>query len=138
MAIGNLTITTDTATCGRLASTFYRQGVGADAVCVVTNRTRGSVTYNQDTCGGDSGGPLIAFDGTGTEFGAQVGIVSWGGSSCPIPLGVYTRVIDHTRWILDNIATARGTPVPPSAARRTAPRPRALALALLLLAATLF
>lgn len=134
MAIGNLTVTNDTATCDRLAQTFYRQGVGDDAVCIVTNRTRGSVTYNQDTCRGDSGGPVIAFDGTGTEFGAQVGIVSWGGA-CPSPLGIYTRVIDHTRWILDNVASARGTPVPSSGSRRLVPTARTILVTLLFIGA---
>lgn len=60
----------------------------------------------QDSCGGDSGGPLMkAF-----SFGAPpryfiVGVVSFGPKDCavkPIP-GVYTKISDYMLWILDNV-----------------------------------
>ncbi|XP_065210172.1 trypsin-1-like [Planococcus citri] len=57
----------------------------------------------QDTCRGDSGGPLhINLDGLGTM--KVVGIVSWG-TNCGDPgyPGVYTRIDRYKRWINDNI-----------------------------------
>jgi secreted trypsin-like serine protease len=56
-------------------------------------------TDGRDTCGGDSGGPILRRD---AEFGwVQVGIVSFGVGSCgqaALP-GVYTRLALYTDWI---------------------------------------
>ncbi|EHU8076731.1 trypsin-like serine protease [Vibrio cholerae] len=51
---------------------------------------------NQDSCRGDSGGPLIV-----TSTGAQLGIVSWGGPVCAQnnTYGVYTNVSYFADWI---------------------------------------
>lgn len=49
----------------------------------------------KDSCGGDSGGPLIA-------YGCQVGIVSWGIGCATDTYGVYTRVSSFTTWINKN------------------------------------
>ena len=60
----------------------------------------------QDSCNGDSGGPLMT--PTITEKGKQwfqVGLVSWGLAKCGtegIP-GIYTCVNCYTNWILDHI-----------------------------------
>jgi secreted trypsin-like serine protease len=62
-----------------------------------------SAGYTQgtkDTCFGDSGGPLMVPDASGTLV--QVGVVSWGfGCALPAQYGVYARVADTTLfdWI---------------------------------------
>lgn len=52
-----------------------------------------------DTCGGDSGGPLIAYDESGCPH--LVGTVSWG-QSCAEPKhpGIYTSVAHFRDWIV--------------------------------------
>lgn len=51
---------------------------------------------NQDSCRGDSGGPIIV-----TSTGEQLGIVSWGGPVCALnnTYGVYTNVSYFADWI---------------------------------------
>lgn len=60
----------------------------------------------QDSCGGDSGGPMkyIAFL-IGMPRYIQYGIVSYGPSQCGTPgqPAIYTRVGKYIDWILDNI-----------------------------------
>ena len=62
----------------------------------------------QDSCRGDSGGPLMtAIDNEkmSEKQWIQVGIVSWGLDKCGmkgIP-GVYTSVKDYLKWVLDNM-----------------------------------
>lgn len=59
----------------------------------------------KDTCEGDSGGPLLVFDGAQWQ---QVGIVSFGGKSVgelcggPDAYGVYTRVSAYLDFITEN------------------------------------
>ena len=53
----------------------------------------------RDTCNGDSGGPLIAFDDQQAPF--QIGLVSWGSRSCGtkgVP-AVYTRISAYADWL---------------------------------------
>lgn len=53
----------------------------------------------QDTCSGDSGGPLMAFDDMQNVF--QIGVLSWGSEKCGeggFP-AVYTRVSSYVPWI---------------------------------------
>lgn len=57
---------------------------------------------NQDSCSGDSGGPLLVLrDG---EY-KQVGIVSYGSNAgCGVPTpGVYSRVSESAQWIKETI-----------------------------------
>ena len=58
----------------------------------------------KDSCNGDSGGPLLAYD-TQTETWSQIGIVSFGpdGGSCAIPdgYGIYSRVSYWEAWIAE-------------------------------------
>lgn len=52
-----------------------------------------------DACEGDSGGPLYApFKYAGVNRKTQLGIVSYGSSSCS-GLGVYTDVMSYVDWI---------------------------------------
>ncbi|XP_068244025.1 CLIP domain-containing serine protease B4-like [Palaemon carinicauda] len=59
----------------------------------------------QDSCAGDSGGPLI-LGGPGDQppF-LQIGIVSYGPSTCGLDSvpGVYTSVSDYREWIDENV-----------------------------------
>jgi len=59
----------------------------------------------QDSCAGDSGGPLMTANKTGRGQWFQVGLVSWGLTKCGtegVP-GVYTNVRTYLKWILDHI-----------------------------------
>lgn len=63
-----------------------------------------------DACGGDSGGPLMAYDGARRPY--QIGVVSWGPSPCGIAgePGVYSRVSAFSGWIrsvVPDVAAAR-------------------------------
>jgi secreted trypsin-like serine protease len=77
----------------------------------------GYLQGNKDTCYGDSGGPLMVPDATGTLV--QVGVVSWG-FGCAYPggmYGVYARVGDTTlyNWIQSKLpaeSTATAAPAP--------------------------
>lgn len=67
----------------------------------------------KDSCHGDSGGPLMVFDETETQW-KQVGIVSWGeGCAEPNYYGVYTRLSHYTAWVtaqIPHLATPTATP----------------------------
>merc|ERR1712243_428598 len=56
---------------------------------------------NANTCGGDSGGPVIT--GSGTSNGppyVQIGIVSWGSSECDANVPkVFADVAEYRDWI---------------------------------------
>ncbi|XP_022116243.2 CLIP domain-containing serine protease 2 isoform X1 [Pieris rapae] len=64
---------------------------------------------DKDSCGGDSGGPLMypgRTDLTGGVRYVQHGIVSYGSKRCGIGgyPGVYTRISYYMEWILDNLS----------------------------------
>lgn len=67
----------------------------------------------KDSCHGDSGGPLMVFDESETQW-KQVGLVSWGeGCAEPNYYGVYTRLSHYTAWItaqIPHLATPTTTP----------------------------
>ena len=59
-----------------------------------------------DSCGGDSGGPLmIERNSDAIPFMTQIGLVSWGPPKCGTKgaPGVYTNVRYFLPWILDNL-----------------------------------
>ncbi|XP_063216370.1 spaetzle-processing enzyme-like [Bacillus rossius redtenbacheri] len=64
-------------------------------------------SVGQDTCGGDSGGPLMLPDDSlgGPPRYFLIGIVSFGASRCGATSkpGVYTRASAFMRWIMDNM-----------------------------------
>jgi len=82
-------------------------------VCNGTDWYNGDITPNEfcagfesggkDSCGGDSGGPILVND-SGTI--KQAGIVSWGqGCAEKKKPGVYTRIANYTDWIADNMGS---------------------------------
>lgn len=105
MAAMNMTVQLSAARCNQSSLAQYGLPIGTNAVCVPVSAANG-----QDTCGGDSGGPLNLLEGDGSLIGPQVGIVSWGGD-CPSPLGIYESVAPHAQWILENVGVVQGVPV---------------------------
>lgn len=60
----------------------------------------------QDSCGGDSGGPLMLENKKmGRKNYTLVGLVSWGVNECGLKNtpGVYTNVANYLPWILNKI-----------------------------------
>ena len=59
----------------------------------------------QDSCEGDSGGPLMMHDTWGPPY-HLIGVTSFGDTNCGHSgtAGVYTRVSDYLDWILQNMA----------------------------------
>lgn len=57
----------------------------------------------KDSCNGDSGGPINAYDDEGCP--TQVGIVSWGAGDCGRPgaFGVYTRISQYADWLRSRV-----------------------------------
>ena len=60
----------------------------------------------QDSCGGDSGGPLMkveALDGPPRYY--LIGVVSFGAKHCgeSATPAVYTKISDYLSWILDHV-----------------------------------
>ena len=89
--------------------------IGAGQICA------GLDEGGRDSCGGDSGGPLIVRDDQGCP--RQVGLVSWGGEMCADSqaFGVYTRLSAYADWLRD----ATGLPLD-EAAPLTMPAPNLL------------
>lgn len=94
---------------GELAFEFNLSPTGRKAIEQSIVQAGGTVTPQmfcaaapsdgRDTCGGDSGGPILRKDADGRQV--QVGIVSFGVGQCgkaAIP-GVYTRLALYTDWI---------------------------------------
>ncbi|MEI9902955.1 MAG: trypsin-like serine protease [Asticcacaulis sp.] len=79
-----------------------RQGaggvIGAHQICAGWVAPAASQAIG-DSCSGDSGGPLMAYDGAHRPY--QVGLVSWGPSPCGAVgyPGVYTRLSAYAPWI---------------------------------------
>ncbi|MCH8543390.1 MAG: serine protease [Alcanivorax sp.] len=68
-------------------------------VCAAETDPPETATDGQDTCFGDSGGPLLI--DTDTEAPISIGITSFGTAECgnPNPPGVYTNVAYYRDWI---------------------------------------
>jgi len=74
---------------------YPRTLIGPGQICA------GLEEGGRDSCGGDSGGPLIRQDVKGCP--RQIGIVSWGDNMCAASgaFGVYTRLAAHADWLRD-------------------------------------
>mmetsp|Transcript_3327 Transcript_3327/g.6230 ORF Transcript_3327/g.6230 Transcript_3327/m.6230 type:complete len:435 (+) Transcript_3327:258-1562(+) len=67
---------------------------------------------NQDSCYGDSGGPMILSNAytSGDKKDIQVGIVSFGSKTCGTFPGVYTRISSVFDWIRDRVCVLSKNP----------------------------
>jgi len=75
-----------------------RSSYGSSAPGGITNHMLCASLPNQDSCSGDSGGPLFSCPLNGQC--TQIGIVSWGiGCAKQEYPGVYTRVTEMKSWI---------------------------------------
>jgi secreted trypsin-like serine protease len=85
--------TVDEATC---RNAYPRYAIGDGQICA------GYPDLTKDSCTGDSGGPLLAFDRAGCPY--QVGIVSWGiGCARPGRFGIYSRVSHFMPFIRTHV-----------------------------------
>lgn len=83
----------DVSTCNNAYRDVPRINIGDDQVCAGRGTT--------DTCTGDSGGPMMVSDRTGSW--SVVGITSFGVECARQDFpGVYTRVSEYLRWIRSN------------------------------------
>ncbi|XP_077300204.1 CLIP domain-containing serine protease HP8-like isoform X2 [Arctopsyche grandis] len=94
----NLPVLTNTR-CGEIHNRSVAAGIGFKQVCA------GGI-QGVDSCGGDSGGPLMSpGEVGGVQRFVQHGIVSFGPKRCGtanLP-GVYTRVAYYMDWLLDQL-----------------------------------
>lgn len=83
----------DQSTCYMAMSGLNPSGISFNPNS--TNFCAGTAN-NEDSCRGDSGGPIIVAD-----TGVQLGIVSWGSAVCATngTYGVYTNISHFTNWI---------------------------------------
>jgi secreted trypsin-like serine protease len=77
------------------AARWSDRKVGAGQICAGFDA--GSV--RRDSCNGDSGGPINAYDSRGCPI--QVGLISWGHEDCGLirNYGVYTRISYYAAWL---------------------------------------
>lgn len=100
----------------KLCSDSISDNEGIDNPPEITNRMlcAGDGLGKKDTCGGDSGGPLITYHAWSQSW-SHVGTTSWGyGCAEPNLYGVYTRTAKFTQLISDYICSDKETPAIPS------------------------
>jgi secreted trypsin-like serine protease len=80
---------------GACAAIYGAELVPGSMVCA------GPMAGGQDSCNGDSGGPLLVPDPDGPGSWLQVGITSWGPEGCALPdlPGVYAEVAAARPWL---------------------------------------
>ncbi len=103
---------------------------GANAVIGSGQICAGLEQGGKDSCNGDSGGPLNAFDGRGTPY--QIGLVSWGKLSCASgkAYGVYTRLSQFAPWVQSHTGPLNSSIVPVSGSSAARLNTTQIALAL--------
>ncbi|XP_059490853.1 transmembrane protease serine 9-like [Neocloeon triangulifer] len=77
--------------------------INASQICALS-------PINDTDCQGDSGGPLVYLN-TAANVYVQIGIVSFGGTTCAGTPSVYVRVTDYLAWIESKIGTTLPTTV---------------------------
>jgi secreted trypsin-like serine protease len=88
------------ATCNQ----SYGGDITANMICA------GYVHGGQDSCSGDSGGPMMVPAVSGNGW-LQAGVVSWGqGCAEPGYYGVYTRVAEFKDWIISHAGEPQSMP----------------------------
>jgi len=72
-----------------------------------------AISEDSNTCGGDSGGPMIVLE-QDSAFYTQIGVTSWGNSNCDVDIpAVFARVTNQLYWIFSQIQGATlPAPVP--------------------------
>lgn len=90
-------------------------------VCAAEPDPPEEASLGQDTCFGDSGGPLLVNADSGTPV--SIGITSFGTSECgrPDPPGVYTNVAFYRDWIEAVLHRNAGAGEPETSAGGSAP-----------------
>jgi len=80
----------------------YENRITENMMCAMDqDGSRGESPVDEDTCLGDSGGPMIV-PVSGQDL--QVGIVSWGiGCASPTFPGVYSRISSQYEWIRETV-----------------------------------
>jgi secreted trypsin-like serine protease len=98
------TVVQSSAYCGRFSITYNP----ALELCAVD-----APDYNNGVCNGDSGGPLLAFDGSGQSV--EIGVTSTGPTGCGTATADYfTAVLPLSGWATSWInAVAPPSPPPP-------------------------
>uniref|UniRef100_A0A1W7RJU4 Snake venom serine protease n=1 Tax=Agkistrodon contortrix contortrix TaxID=8713 RepID=A0A1W7RJU4_AGKCO len=98
----------DVPHCANINILDYEVCRAASKRLPATTLCAGILEGGKDTCGGDSGGPLIC-------NGQFQGILSLGGNPCAKPRkpGLYTKVFDYTDWIQSIIAGNTDATCPP-------------------------
>eukprot|EP00092_Neocalanus_flemingeri_P034504 GFUD01037517.1.p1 GENE.GFUD01037517.1~~GFUD01037517.1.p1 ORF type:complete len:430 (+),score=115.47 GFUD01037517.1:90-1379(+) len=87
--------------CADKYSQLFRRDVSAD-IRIGEHLCAGGVR-GQDSCNGDSGGPLIGREGAVSPY-ILVGVVSAGTKTCAIGApGIFTRVTSYMDWIVQNL-----------------------------------
>ena len=85
----------------RCAARYPGTVIGVGQICA------GLEQGGKDSCHGDSGGPLMAYDAGGCP--RQIGVVSWGkGCAETQAYGVYTRVSHYAGWIQKQTGPLKG------------------------------
>lgn len=83
---------------------FYGSKILDDMVCA------GDVGGGKDACGGDSGGPMIVYNGNQVY---QAAIVSWGdGCAATGKPGVYSSIPYHFNWIRSTVCSVSDVKTP--------------------------
>jgi secreted trypsin-like serine protease len=99
----------DNDVCQRANQSMLAEFGAIDSRRLCAGQSSGGV----DTCGGDSGGPILS-QSTDMRW-VQVGLVSYGASRCGEAgaYGVYTRVRSFSAWLKKNLqVTVNDVPVP--------------------------
>jgi secreted trypsin-like serine protease len=94
--------------CGSVVSAQFPDNGPIDDRRICAGNSSGGV----DTCGGDSGGPILAQ--TDANHWVQVGVTSYGAHQCAQPgeYGVYTRVFAYSDWLRKNLSVAQNDKPP--------------------------
>jgi len=91
---------------------FSNSDLACSAMEVTQNMfCAGDMNLRKDSCGGDSGGPIMIRDNQGKL--AQIGIVSYGDEYCDKGIGVYTRLSNYVPWIESTMSSVIPPMAPP-------------------------
>ena len=91
-----------------ITSRWPEYALGDGQICAGDEALGGKSISGRDSCSGDSGGPIVAYDKNWCPF--VVGLTSWGANKCgqEDTLGVYTRISAFSDWIKTYVPDAGG------------------------------